>query len=387
MTSYPVLDALSGWHLASDPPPPGAAWLQAVLVTTLTDEVTGNPPDPAPTATTANVGLTARASTDGYAGLLGQPLTCYMPGHISGAELQLSLSGPGYLPVSLSATMGAQPGYPNSFQPVQLGSVALHRTPATLVGRVVTATRAPIAGASITIDGIWATAADLSNTTPAAPNLLASLSPLYGDRTTTATVASQSLTPAPASEAKTLLNPANVGDTSVRLSDQVGLTSGTLVALYPQDAAQIEYLTVTAIEDGGIPPNQPATAVLSFPLSRPHSAGQTVLRMIPGASGAANALSRAARAGDVTLFPATMTGLDASMQAIVVSGGGAGDEYHPATLYAASSDSNGRAVLAPIHRVAQVRLRTHAASQASDLSTIVFLPFGAGTLPLNLAYS
>lgn len=384
MRGFPVIDALSGWRLASEPPEPAAAWLQEMLVASVVDETTGMPPAAAPTASTTTEGLHARASVGGYAGLVGRPLTSYPPGFVTGAQLQLTLSGTGYLPVSLTAALGAQPGYPDAFQPVDAGMVSLHRAPISLLGRV-TASAAPLAGAAVTLDGIWSTVASLAGAA-AAPNLVALLSPLYASRSSTATVAAQGLTAAPPAQAKTLLRPANVGDTTARLSDQVGLGVGSIVALYPQDLARIEYATVTAITDGGIPPNQPATVALAFPLSRPHAAGQTVIRMIPGAPGAANTLSQTASVGDVTLFAATMTGLDATMQAAVVSGGAA-DEYHPAGIYAATSDADGDVTLPPLHRLVQVRLRVHAASQPTDLLPVAVLPFAAQTLTLDLAYS
>ena len=384
MGMFPVVDGVAGWRLESEPPEPQAAWLQEVLVTTVIDEITGLPPAAAPDASTSTLGLYARASTDGYAGLVGRPLTCWSPGFVTGAPLELTLSGTGYLPLSEAATLGAQPGYPDAFQPVDLGTVSLHRAPLTLLGRV-TATGAPLAGAAVAIDGIWTTVASLAGAA-AAPNLIALLSPLYANRAVTATVAAQSLTAAPLAQAKTLLRPANVGDTAVRLSDQVGLAVGSIIALYPQDLARIEYATITAITDGGIPPNQPATATLAFPLSRPHAAGQTAIQMILGATGAANTLSQTASVGDVTLFVASMAGLGATMQAVVVSGGAA-DEYHPAGMYAATSDVDGDVALPPVHRLVQVRLRVHAASEPTDLLPIVLLPFAAERLTLDLAYS
>jgi hypothetical protein len=109
--------------------------------------------------------------------------------------------------------------------------------------------------------------------------------------------------------------------------------------------------------------------------------------MMPAAAGAANALALAAQAGDATMFPAAMNALDATMSAVVISGGGvATAEYHAARLYAANSDINGHVVLPAVHRLAQLQLRVHHPSQATDLLTSVILPFGAETISLNLAF-
>jgi len=367
------------------------AWYpQAVLTLTMLDEITGLPPSPPPAASTTTVGLLARATAGGLAGLVGSPLGRWMPDfvtrvpYVTGAPLQLSLGGAGFLPVALTASIGAEPGYPAAFVPVDLGSIALHRSPVSIAARTVSRTRVVRAGASVTLDGIWPTLADLVN--PAAvPNLISLASPLYAHRDATATVAQQNLTAAPPAEAKLLLRPANVGDRSVRLSDQVALAPGTIVALDPQDPGRAEYLAVTAITDLGAGPSFPAIATLGFPLARPHPAGATAIRMIPAAAGAANLLSLPARNGDVTLFPAAMAGLDATMSAVVIAGGAAA-EYHAASLVAGTSDDSGYVRLPPVHRVAQLRLRVHHPAEPTDLLRNVMLPLGVNALTLDLVF-
>jgi len=125
--------------------------------------------------------------------------------------------------------------------------------------------------------------------------------------------------------------------------------------------------------------------VLAFPLARPHRADAVAIRMIPSVAGAANTLARPAFSGDVTLYPASMNGLDATMTALVVSGG-APDEYHAAGLAAATSDADGYVRLPPLHRVDQLRLRVHHPVEPSDLLRDVMLPFGAAELVLDLSF-
>jgi hypothetical protein len=398
MSLLPVLDAISGWRLAPEPPPPVASRAQAVLKLTMLDEITGLPPTVPPAASTTTVGLLARSTTGGLAGLVARPLRRWMPdfvtgtAFVTGAPLQISLAGSGFLPVVLTAPIGAEPGYPAAFVPVDLGSVALHRDPVTIAGRTVSRTRIVRAGAAVTLDGVWASLADLVNP-PAPPNLVALASPLYADRDTTATVAQQDLTPAPPAEAKTLLRPANIGDASVRLSDQIGLAPGSIVALDPQDPQRAEYLAVTAIADLGAGPGFPAIVTLGFPLARPHPTGATAIRMIPAAAGPANLLSRPARSGDATLFPAAMTGLALApaippiVTAVVIAGGGTtGAEYHAASLVTATSDAAGYVRLPPVHRVAQLRLRVHHSAEPNDLLRDVMLPLGVSALTLDLVF-
>jgi hypothetical protein len=379
---FPVKDPISAWRLAPDTTPPIAAYPQEILVMGVIDEITGLPPEATLQARSSTEGLLPRAGA--LAGLAGVPLTRFLATSVAGAALQLWLAGPGYITLSVSTTLGPQPGYPDAFNPANLGMVTLHRAPVSVIGRVVDASQAPLSGASVTMDGIWPTAASMQ-AAAAAPDLIAVLSPLYAGRTASATVAALTLTAGAAT--KTLLSSGNAGDASLRLSDQVGLAVGSIVGLDQQDAQRGEYVGISAITDAGLTPAQPATAVLTYPLARRHAAGAVATPMTAGAAGAANALSRAAQEGDVTLFPAAMSGLDGTMTAVVISGGGAAsDEYHAATLYSAASDGNGHAVLPPLHRLAQVRLRTHHPSQASDLLTTAILPFGVAMLTLNLAF-
>ncbi|MGF6871001.1 hypothetical protein OKW35_000455 [Paraburkholderia sp. MM5477-R1] len=382
--TLPVLDTVSGWRLAAEPAPPAASWLQAMLWLSISDEITGQPPRVTPMASTPTPGLQARASGD-LAGLVGQPVHAFLPGFITGAPLQLTLSGAGFLPVTFNATMGAEAGYPDTFTPIDLGTFALHREPVTISGRTVSRTGVVRAGAAVSVVGIWLTLADLVN--PAtAPNLITLASPLYADRGTAATFAAQPLTPAPPSQTKQLLQPANIGDTTVRLSNQVGLTIGSIIAIDPEDAARAEYLEVTAIAALGAGPTFPSVITLAFALTRQHAAGATVQPMLPGATGAANVLSIAAKVGDTTLLPSTMIGMSAASMPIVITGSGSAAEYHVASLMNSDSDANGYMTLPPVHRVAQLELNVHHAAEPVDLVCNVMLPLGVGNLTVDFVF-
>jgi hypothetical protein len=212
MSAFPVLDVASGWRIAPDVAPPIAARAQVVLIAALVDEITGQPPPTSPQASTTTPGLVARATSGGFAGLVSRPLTRFLPGFVTGTALEFSLTGSGFMPVSIAASLGPEAGYPDAFTPADVGTILLHRTPISLNGRTVSRTRVVRAGAIVTVDGVWPTLADLANPGPAAPNLVALASPLYADRPVTATVAQQNLTQAPAAEAKLTLQPANIGD-------------------------------------------------------------------------------------------------------------------------------------------------------------------------------
>lgn len=383
MTLLPVVDAISGWRLAPDSPPPAGWWPQALMSVAVLDEITGLPPTVTLAASTTTAGVVARAS-ESQVGLVGSPLQLFLPGFIAGASLELELSGAGYLPVSLSGAFGAEPGYPGAFAPIDLGVVSLHREPVTITGRAVSHGGVVRAGATVSLDGLWLTLADLANP-PAAPNLVSLASPLYADRDATATIAAQPMTAIPA-ETKTLVEPANAGDASVILTDQIGLAIGTVVALDSQDPARAEYLAVTGLAALGPGPAFPVTASLALPLVRPHAAGASAIPMTLGAVGPANALSVPARAGDTALLPTAVAGLSTPQTPVVVSGSGAPPEYHVASLIAGTSGPDGYVTLPPAHRVAQLRLRAHHPAEPADLILDVMPPLGVNTLTLDFVF-
>jgi hypothetical protein len=378
----PVKDALSGWRLAPDGPIPAAWWPQELLSVAILDEITGLPPVVTPFAATTTPGVTARASATN-AGLVGQPLARFRPGFIASSPLQLALSGPAYLPLTLNTQFGAEPGYPHVFTPVDLGTVELHREPITISGRTVSHNGVVRAGAKVNLNGLWLTIADLANPA-AAPNLVSLATPLYADRNTTATIAARPMTAAP--QTKTLLQPGNVGDASVVVSDWLGLASGAVLALDPQDPFRAEYLAVTGITNLGPGPAFAAVVTFAFPLARTHAAGATAVPMILGAAGPPNALSAAARSGDVALLPVAMAGLSAPQTPVMISGPGAPAEYTLASPIAGVSGPDGYVTLPPAHRAAQLELRANHPAEPADLIFDVMLPLGVSALTVNFVF-
>jgi hypothetical protein len=380
-----TVDAHDTWRFAPEDAPPLADRIQALLQAIVTDEITGLPPDAAITVTTEITGLTARTAGGGRVGLVGRPLALYAPGFVAGAPLSMSLAAPGFQPLALSAALPAQPGYPDAFTPRDLGVVTMHRAPTSISGRTVSHTHIVRPGSAVEIDGVWLTQADLTGA--AGPATIISIaSALYADRPAGGSVRQFNVTPAPPGEAKQLVGPAVAGATQIRLSDQTNLAVGDLLLIDPPDQGRAEIIAVTAIVDPGSGPDLPATAVLAFALQRYHAKGTTVVRAVPAAPGAPNALARAGQIGDVTLFPATMSGLDATMTAVEVTGGSAAAEYHWAAVYSVTSDPDGYYRLPPVHRIAQIQLHTDNAAEPTPLTLPVTLDWGRSELVLDLVF-
>lgn len=382
--TWPVTDAASGWGLDPDAAQPVAALAQAVLTLTAIDEISGEPPSGL-SATTTTPGVTARVAASGAGGLIGRPSTLYTATSAPNAALQIGLSGPGYLPQALSGQLGLEAGFPAAFTPAALGTVYVHRTPVTVSVCVISRASGPLSGATVSLDGLWATTASLTGPA-AAPDLVCLDSPLYAPRGAGASVAQQNLTPAPPAQAKTLQVAGNVGDASVVLPNWNGVAVGAVLGFDTQDPGLAEYPTVTAIIPLGLGADYPASVALAFPLARPHAAGGVVTPMVLSPAGAANPLGGLAQAGDMVVLPTAMTGLDGAMTAVVVSGGGAADEHHTARLAAATTGAGGYGRLPPVQRLAQLNLRAHHPSQPTDLVQAVMPPFGAASLTVTLSF-
>jgi hypothetical protein len=380
-----AVDPVSGWRLSEEPPPPVATWPQQILRAAIVDEITGAPPAKPPLASSVTQGMVAR-SVGPLAGLSGSPLALFQPGFLTGAVLQLSLSGSGFLPVTLGGTIGAEPSYPDAFQPIDLGQVALHRTPVAIRGRTVSAHRVVRAGSLVTLDGYWAAMADLTNP-PAGPNLVCLSAPLSVDRAAGATVTAVSMTPG---STATLLNPVNVGDLAVTLSNQAGLVIGQVMALEADDPGRAEFPAVASLTNLGAGPAFPTVVGFTLPLARPHPRGGLATQMTLGPPGTGNGVTSLARAGDVVLITAAVAGMPtpptARVGVVIAGGGSATPEYNMATLFGGVSDPLGYVSLPPAHRAAQLRLRAHNGAEPADLLLDVLLPLGDGSLTLDFVF-
>jgi hypothetical protein len=359
-----IRDALT-YIYCPEATPPRADRTQALLQARCVDEFSGLPIAATLRVATTVPNVAARAGVQAMVGLVANPARRFPGLRDNSVNLDLSIECRRYLPRRLSATLGqintsngAPADFPDYFTPVDFGAVALHREATRISGRCMAVqggSRLPLGNVSLSFAGIWPRfpAADQD---PMAivetPNLLALAQGLYAAREDgVAQVQGCLLTPQAGAD-KTLLATAAAGSTRVRLSDRIGLAVGAVLALQHADPERAEYLEIAAI-DGASSADQPATITLAHPLRREHRVQANAVGVLVQNLGAANNLTRAAIAGDQTLFLDGLNGLDAAMARI---GGGAAAEYHRIERYQAVSDGEGYFRLPPLGRVAMLRL-------------------------------
>jgi hypothetical protein len=366
MTARAISIDGADWTYSPDQPPRGAERSQAILRATVLDEVLGRAAGEVLHARTSVRGAIAKSSGGGLVGVVGRPAQIFHGPAVALSPIDLAVHAEGFLPLELQAVAGPQPGYPDNFAAVDLGTVMLHRTPVTLSGRVVSRTLGPLVGASVAIDGVWPVQQRPMGA-PAAANVMPALATLYADRPAGGTVRRRNLNSAP--QIKTLQRPAPAGSRVVRLNDRLGLAAGQILMMAFPDLGRVESIVIAAVSTASSD-DQPADIALAFPVKRDHAAGTLAARGVPAAGGPANAITRDARRGDVSVWTAALAGIGPATTNIEITGGPAATEYHATRRYVATSNAEGLWRLPPIHRVAAVRLTaSHAAIAVPQVRT------------------
>lgn len=348
------------YRYCPDPMPVAADRVRAVLSARLVDELTGEPVDVDIELTTAQDGLFLRIARGGLIGLAGQPARLFPTLDINSVTLSMHVTAPRYVALDLGGTLGPIVGFPDQFTPLELGDVGLHRASTTLRGRALrraSLTPTVVAGATVQIVGYWPNFPPANvdpNTVMEAPDLLALSPPLYASRAAGITQLQRRDVVPVVGQEKTLILPASVGESRLRLSDRIGLTAGALLVVDRNDPARLEHVPIAAVDTASAA-DQPAWVTLIHPLTYTHFDGVTCqpANLLP--PGASNSLTRAAIPGDETVFLNGMAGLTAGITVELDDGGGT-PEYHQAELYSDVSDADGYFRLPPIARVAMVAL-------------------------------
>jgi hypothetical protein len=354
---------------------------QSLVIGQLVDELTGAPVrSPLKVATTLD-GARPKVSTDGVGGLTGIPRRVYpMLDAAPFPPYDVTYEATGYLPITETISLPAQPGFPADFSGEDLGQMPVRRRPLSIKGRTygMSAGNAsvPIDGAAVAITGIWRFVEDIDVIGGPTVVALCSLSPgLYGDRPLGASIEIVAL-PVVAEDPRQLMQAAGPGEREIQVS-RSGLASPDVLGFEVGDPDREEFLEVEAVIAPN-DPNSPATVRLRFPFKHRHPEGSMAQRVTVPTPGAADAtLAEGARSGDVTLFVDSITGLG-PVQLVRVAGGGLAPEFSTLRLYEATSDPDGFYRLPEIHRVAAVEV---SASRAAPPPAL------AGVSPLTLNYA
>jgi hypothetical protein len=142
------------WRFCPDDPPPEAGRTQRIAFALLTDDLILGPPRTAVSVTSVRPDFAGVSGPDGRVGVVGQPFPTLPPAQAPGTPIGVTLDAPGYLPLALNGLLGAQPGYPAAFTPLDLGNWRLQRQPTAIWGRVTRlagGVAQPVAGAAVAV--------------------------------------------------------------------------------------------------------------------------------------------------------------------------------------------------------------------------------------------
>jgi hypothetical protein len=337
-------------------PRPAGDVHQAVVVLQTVDELTGLLVGPV-SVSTALDRLTGRSTGQGVAGLTGVPRRVFPDLATHAYPLDLVVEADGYLAWIGRPTVAAQPGFPQTFVPLDLGTVALHRRPVAV--DVVTFSLdpqdrpRPLPGTAVHVTAIWRRTELLAQA--GQPARMLSL-PVGSAQPWPAGTGLDGVSLVPAVEpVRRLTRGASPGDTGAGVDRAGQLTAGDLVGLDLADGERREYLPVSGLT-GAVDVRSPTELDLTLPVRRPHADGTQASRVPTPPPAAPDAtLTEPADVGDVTVFVNT-TGPFGAVEVLRARDTAITDEYVDALTYQAVSDADGHARLPGLSRVAAVQI-------------------------------
>jgi hypothetical protein len=354
---------------ADDAPPPGLRPSLLAGVRVL-DELTGQPPGGPIAVTPGLAHSSARVAEGGLVGLAGIPLRAFPALATSGYTAGFLVDADGFVPRAVAVALPAVPTFPAAFGSPPVNDLALHRLPTVVRGRVVQVVMGQsvaVAGASVTVTGIWRTPPPANlHVPPDAPSLVSLAPALYFDRA--AGVGQlNSVTLAPVlGDDKVTLDAVPAGAQAVRLSNSQNLLAGDILVLDPDDPYRAEYLSIQTIAAGSTP-DQPARVTFTYSPALPHRLSTTARKVTPGAAGPAKTFAQDGWVGDPCVLLSNVSGLAATQQ-VQISGGAAPVEYHSAATFVSVSDPDGYYGFPPLSRVAQLEVVASKGAMTSDLT-------------------
>jgi len=206
---------------------------------------------------------------------------------------------------------------------------------------------------SVSVTGIWRTPPSPTAPSPASPPDLIYVEPRVGlERLIgTCNVRRRDLTPT-GSQDKRLEAEAAAQAVKFRVSNQIGIATGDVVAIEPDDVGRTDFVLIAGIV-GGASANEAATIFTVAPLIRTHPRDAVVRPMTAAVAGTNNLLAADIAPADSTLLMASMSGFGGTHVEIT---DGIVNELRAMRLYQTVTGTDGSYRLPPISRVAQVEI-------------------------------
>jgi hypothetical protein len=369
-----ISDARWTYTIATEPDTRAGQLMNAIISARLVDEITGQPPQDDVAIKSSFAGLKPRVAEDGVVGFASIPLRVFTELATSAYTVPFTIAATGFVPIDRQVTIGPQPGFPGVFAGVDLGDLGLHRTPVVIRGRVTRASQLdanPIAGAQVTMTGIWRTPPPANVVVPKSPPFVVSVRPsVYFDRTAaTGMLRKRNMVPV-AGDSRVLTADAMAGSAMLPVSNRISIAVGTILLVDTANPDVAEYMTVQSVT-GGSTADEPASITLTYALRNIHAANTTVQIVNPDPPGADNAFQDAGIAGDSCVLLNSMTDL-ASANVVELHGGPMPAEYHLASYFDTVSDASGYYRFPKLSRVAQLEVTVASGALIPIVQT--FLP-------------
>jgi hypothetical protein len=371
------------WTVSSLEPRARGRLFQAVVVSQLVDDATGVPVTGTVRVTGDLDGLVPRVAGSGFAGLAGIPARVFPSLDTTAYPLDLELVADGYETRHERVTYAAQPTFPATFAPAELGVRRMRRVPSVLTVSSYDLDAAnrpqPLGGAAVRVNGWWAGVDQLGS--PASAVALLGVSPGLSAPRAAANLDLPALG-SPAEPARTLVQGAPAGVTRIDVDTVGALVVGNLVGLDLADPDRAERVEVVAI-DGPADPLSPATVTLRHPLRVAHVAAGPVVRLVPPGLGAPVATMTAASfEGDRTVRVSSLAGLPAG-QVVRISGGGSPPEYRITARYELVTNADGVGRFPPLSGAAAVVVAATAGALGATTRLSLTRPTAALDLTLT----
>jgi hypothetical protein len=336
---------------------PPARRLQAVVSMSVTDELTGRPPDSLLSLEVKERRLLPRVASGGLVGLVGVPQEVFPGLQTQDYLLHLTIRGDRYVAREVEVRIPKDPAFPATFTAQQL-TVALHREPVVIAGRTtrfISGVATTLGGATLILTGIWRTAPPAHVTVAADPPHLVSLQPpLYADRVALPHFLRHRDLLLAVGPVKTLLDDLLPGTNSIRLSDRQGLNPGEILLIDADQPDLAEFIAMRTVPVTSAA-DQPTLITLQLPVLYAHRRGAVVKEVVLQPPGPQRQFTVPGNAGDTCVFLDALTGL-ANTQEVEITGPPSPREYHKLHNFSVTTDVNGYYRLPPLSRVAQLEI-------------------------------